>query len=332
MPLPPLTWSSFWASWGFRPVWDLLILVALVCYLLGLRAAARRGTLSVHPARVASFVAGLVLLAFTLNSAIDVYAMAVFWDHMIEHLLLIMVVPALLVVGLPLTVWRDALTGRARTRLESVLESRPVAVLTHPIVGLGIYSLVIVATHLTSFMDQMAMHPWLMYVEQVLYLVAGYLFLLPLLGREPIRWRLPYLFRIALILVGMTPDTVVGIVLMQTQSDPFPMMFSMHPAWAPAPLHDLEIGGAMMWAFGDMLMMFFGFGVIAAFIADPHRDRMLGPWLERVRAGTLSANVVKGLDDSASPGFAEDADVDEDEEVLAAYNRMLGRLDSHRSG
>ncbi|MGH3444850.1 MAG: cytochrome c oxidase assembly protein, partial [Nocardioidaceae bacterium] len=256
--------------------------------------------------------------------------------HMIEHLLLIMLVPALLVLGLPLTVWRDALAGRSRSRLEAALHSWPVAVLTHPITGLGVYSLVIVVTHLTSFMDQMAMHPWLMYLEQALYVGAGYLFLLTLLGSEPIRWRLPYLFRIVLILVGMTPDTVVGIVLMQTQSDPFPMMFSMHPAWAPAPLHDVAIGGAMMWAFGDALMMFFGFGVIVAFIADPHRDRMLGPWLERVRRGTMSANVVKGIardePEGSDTGFAEEVDVDEDEEVLAAYNRMLGRLDSHRSG
>ena len=45
---------------------------------------------------------------------------------MIEHLLLIMVVPALLVTGHPLTVLVRATTGRTRDRVQAVLRSAPV--------------------------------------------------------------------------------------------------------------------------------------------------------------------------------------------------------------
>ena len=68
-----------------------------------------------------------------------------------------------------------------------MLRSWPVTMLTRPAAGLLLYAATIIATHLTGFMDQMAQHAWLMTGEQVLYVVAGYLFLLPLLGEEPIR-------------------------------------------------------------------------------------------------------------------------------------------------
>jgi len=195
----------------------------LLLYLAGLGAVALLATCflrarlrRVHPVRVACFVAGLVLLVLTVSSAIDSYAMAVFWVHMIEHLLLIMAFPALLVLGHPLGVVRAAVREEHRHRVDAVLQSWPVAAVTHPAVGMLFYGGVIVATHLTGFMDAMVRHPWLMPAEQVLYVASGWLMLLTLIGDEPIRWRLPYLMRFALVFVGMVPDTVVGIVLMIT--------------------------------------------------------------------------------------------------------------------
>ena len=270
---------------------------------------------------------GLVVLVLTVSSAVDVYAMAVFWDHMIQHLLLIMVVPAaLLVLGHPLTVLRAAAATRGRAEaVDRFLWSTPVAVLTHPAVGLGLYTVVIVGTHLTSFMDAMATHAWLMDAEQVLYLVSGYLLMLPLIGYEPIRWNLPNLGRAALVLVAMTPDTIVGIVLMQANHSLFPVMDSLHPAWAPPPLTDLQIAGGLMWAAGDGLMMLVGVLVIVRLITDRSSESVLGKRLEGVRRQNLISQVSRG--DTTTGTLDETADVDDDDAMLAAYNRMLGRLD-----
>ena len=172
--------------------------------------------------RVAMFVAGSALLWVCVASAIGTYAMSIFWMHMVLHLALIMVVPALLVLGHPLTVLVEALPPARQRRARAVLASRPAGVLTHPVTGALVYAVVIVATHLTGFMDQMAQHAWLMTGEQVLYVVAGWLFLLPLIGEEPLRANPPYLFRLILLVAAMVPDTVVGIVLLQTDPRPVP--------------------------------------------------------------------------------------------------------------
>jgi putative membrane protein len=322
--LPPLRWESFLDQWHVRPLWLAFSLLLLVGYVGALVVARRHGVRAVHPARAVCFVLGVALLLFTVSSAIDVYAMAIFWDHMVEHLMLIMVVPALLILGQPITVARAAASTRG---LEAVVDgfarSLPVSVLTHPLVGFGLYATVIVGTHLTGFMDAMATHGWLMGAEQWLYLFAGYVYLLPLLGAEPIRWQLPYLGRLALILLGMTPDTVVGIVLLQTTTDLFPVMMAGHPSWAPDPVDDLHIGGALMWAVGDGLMMFFAIGVAIAMIAHPRSASIIGERLEGVRRRTLAEHVSLG---GETVTVADDTDVDEDEDVLEAYNRMLARL------
>lgn len=323
--LPPLRWHSLLDTWQWAPWWTLTALALVAAYAAGLLVCRRAGRRPVHPVRVACFVGGAVLLVLTVSSAVGVYAMSALWVHMVEHLMLIMVVPALLVLGHPLTVLREAAATRGReARVDRVLLSGPVAFLTHPLVAVLQYSVVIVATHLTSFMDVMATHPWLVGAEQALYVVSGYVFLLPLLGHEPIRWQLPELGRIGMVLLAMTPDTIVGIVLLQTGHDIFPVMSGMHPAWAPSPVADMNIAGGLMWAVGDGIMMVFGVGLIVALISHPTSLNLVGSRLEGVRRRHLVEQVSRG--DAGAEPTPEDSDVDEDDAMLDAYNRMLRRL------
>jgi cytochrome c oxidase assembly factor CtaG len=257
--------------------------------------------------------------------------MSLFWMHMVLHLSLIMVVPVLLVLGHPLTVLVEAFPPHRQRRVRAALRSWPVSVLTHQTTGLVLYAVVIVGTHLTGFMDQMAQHAWLMTGEQVLYVVAGYLFLLPLLGEEPIRANPSYLLRLMILVAAMIPDTVVGIVLLQTDHVPFPVMMSMHPAWAPSALDDTQVAGALMWAAGDGLMMAIGIGLWVSVLSSPsRRERVVGTWLEGVRRATLVEHVEQS---GAEPLSREDADlIDADsDEALDAYNRMLARLREHEA-
>jgi putative membrane protein len=76
------------------------IAAAAVLYYLGGRAsvtapdAAKRG-------RGACFYLGLLTLALAIDSPIDAYATTLFWVHMVQHVLLMMVAPPLLLLGKP---------------------------------------------------------------------------------------------------------------------------------------------------------------------------------------------------------------------------------------
>jgi putative copper resistance protein D len=336
--LPPLTAGTWFSVWTVEPVGTLIAAVLAVGYLLVLLAHRHSGMR--WPALHSwSFAAGVVLLVVSVDSAIGAYSHALFWMHMIQHLLLITVVPALLVMGHPIRLLSES--GHAGSRVVEALRRNPImSVLSNPVVALACYTVVLVGTHLTGYMQAMTQHMWLHSLEVALYLGSGYLFLLTLLVHEPIRWDPPYPARLGLLFVSMIVDAGVGIALMMADTDPFPGFAAMRDGWGPAALDDIHIGGAVMWVGGDGLMMAAIILLAARWITDTERQNDMGRILESVRRHTLVGAAFDGDEDSGpDAGGGDDAsggrppatgrgpiDIDEDERIYQAYNRMLARL------
>jgi putative copper resistance protein D len=295
--MTPLTWQTVWTTWTFSPVADTLVLIAAALY-----GGAVTRTDGWPVRRTLCFAAALIALVVAVNSSVDAYSHMLFSTHMAQHLLLIMVVPTLVVLGHPLELARRA-------------TSREFTVPVPPALGLACYTVVLVGTHLTPFMQVMLEHPWVHGVEQVLYLGSGYLLLLPLVGDEPVRRKVSYLVRLVVLFIAMVVDAVVGVVLMMTAYEPFPGYLAQHRTWGPDPLTDLHWGGVAMWVAGDGLMMLIGILIIGEWIADAGRNDT-GPWLDAARRKALTDSGVD-LDE------AQDLDSDA---ALAAYNAMLARL------
>ncbi len=322
--LDPLSWSAFLSTWQFRLGWTIACFVLISLYaVLWARARRRPDRLSVF--RLVMWTLGVLLLLYTMSSGIDAYAMALFWMHMTEHLMLIMVIPVVLVYGSPLSLIRANLNEPGQRRFDAVMGRRsPIGWLFNPAVAFVIYTVVIFGTHLTGFMDQMAMNEQLMLTEQLLYLISGWLFFTPLMGKEPIAWSFPVPGLIGLMMIGMMPDTIVGIVLMQSTVNVFPMYMSMRPDWATPAMTDLYYGGSMMWGVGDGLMMLFAIILMFRIVANPRKEAVFGRWLESARTGAFSHHLESGGE--AYAAREGEGTIDDDDEALAAYNRMLERL------
>jgi putative copper resistance protein D len=328
--LPPVSLAEIVGRWQFAPVVTGFVVLAGGLYLWGVLRVRRR-----HPARpwplhrTALFLGGLGVVVIATQSGIGSYDDVLFWDHMVQHLLLLMVAPPLLVVGQPATLLLHASRNPWHTWTKKLLRSRVVAAITWPPFGVALYVATIVGTHLTSFMNTVLSNGALHNGEHVLYLVAGYLYFLPLIGREPIRWRVSYPSRIFLLFLAMPVDAFTGLVLGSEGSNPFPRLAQGRPAWAPSPLSDVHIGGAVMWVGGAGLMFVLLMTVFFAWSREQRADGGLG-WLEAARR-TNFATVV-GAPQKASPGrdvphqaASADDSVDDDEH-LAAYNAYLARL------
>jgi putative copper resistance protein D len=111
---------------------------------------------------------------------------------------------------------------------------------------------------------------------------------------------------VGLLFLGMTADTVVGVLLMMTTR-----------AQGAYPLSDIHTGGGIMWVVGDGLMFAVTVLVVAQWMRDTERQNDTGQWLESARRSSL-ANL--GVDPDST------GDIDDDEAALAAYNRMLAKL------
>ena len=336
--LPPFSWSEAATNWQFAPVVTAFTAVVAVAYLWGVLRVRRRHPRRPWPLRrTVPFLLGLLVINVSTQSGIGTYDDTLFWDHMIQHLMLLMIAPPLLVAGQPVTLLLHASRNPLHTGVKRIVRSRPVAWITWPGFVVAAYAATVVGTHLTSFMSLVTEHDAVHEAEHVLYLVVGYLYFLPLIGREPIKWKVSYPLRLFLLFIAMPVDAFTGVVLGSYQTDPF---VPMEPrTWGPSAVNDLHEGGAVMWIGGAAIMFVVIMVTFFQWTRESRSSAAMG-WLESARRASIAERIAE----SSPAGPAGDparngtqgassrlTDVDEDDDQLAAYNAYLSRINSHGS-
>jgi putative copper resistance protein D len=213
--MAPLTPATALTTWQFALLVTALLAALGAGYLAAVWRVRGRGGAR-HPRlwpalRITAFLGGLAAIGVATQGSVGVYDDTLLSAHMVQHLLLIMVAPPLLVAGRPVTLLLHATRNPWHTRVKRALRSRTVAALTWPPAGVALYSTVVLCTHLTGLL---LAHGALHDAEHGMYLVAGYLYFLPVVGSEPLRWRLSALARYMLIVAVMPADMATGAVLM----------------------------------------------------------------------------------------------------------------------
>ena len=343
--LPPFGWQAVLEHWEFAPVVTAIVAVFAALYLWGAWRVGRR-----HPARpwpgwrTGLFLGGLAVVVLATESGIGAYDDVLFWDHMIQHLMLIMIAPALLVLGQPVTLLLHASRNPVHTWAKRVVRSRVATFLTCPPVVLVLYAATIAGTHLTGLMRLVMANPALHNAEHALYLIVGYLFFLPILGSEPIRWRLSYPIRFVMLVVAMPVDTFTGLILGTENTPTKGMTTALRPPGSLTPVADLHAGGAVMWIGGDAIMLGF---MMLVFLMWAHADRVgtvSRGWLETARTASFESLVAPARSSSgpdsapaapavpaaglpeSEPAVAGARGTIDDDEHLDAYNAYLARL------
>ena len=327
--LPPFSWGEAAANWQFAPIVTAFTGLFALAYLWGAIRVRRKHPRRPWPLRrTIPFLLGLLVINLATQSGIGTYDDTLFWDHMIQHLLLIMVAPALLVAGRPVTLLLHASRNPVHTWAKRIVRSRVAAGLTFPAFGIAAYTATIVGTHLTGFMSLALTNDTVHNAEHALYLVVGYLYLLPLIGSEPIRWKLSYPIRLIFLFIAMPVDAFTGVALGSYSADPFPVTSAMrHRTWGSSPLDDVHIGGAVMWVGGSAIMFVLIMFVFLAWSRQGQYTDSRG-WLETARRASLEQLTTAGTPatGTAPATSRPQTHIDEDEDQLAAYNAFLARM------
>jgi cytochrome c oxidase assembly factor CtaG len=361
--LRPFGWQAVVTVWQFAPIVTAAVVILAALYLWGVLRVARRHPARPWPAwRTGMFFGGLAVIVLATESGIGSYDDVLFWDHMVQHLMLLMVAPPLLIFGQPITLLLHASRNPLHTWAKRAVRSRVASFLTWPVFGVVAYTFAVMAAHLTSLASLVETNQTLHNAEHVVFLVVGYLFFLPIIGTEPIRWRLSYPVRFIILVLIMPVDTFTGLMLGYGTAGSPGVPSGPQPAWAPDPVADLHTGGAVMWVGGDALMFGLMMLVFLMWSMDERSVASGRGWLEAARRNSL-ASLVASRPAPAAPGAAgapptadaapaasaavgegagagaAPADVNwdrrggiDDDEHLAAYNAFLARLNEAESG
>ncbi|MDT0473070.1 cytochrome c oxidase assembly protein [Streptomyces sp. DSM 41014] len=275
--LPELTAGRLLSTWQV----DLpaLLLVGFLggLYGWGVLRLRRRGERWPVARGVAFAVAGLGTLVVATMSALAVYDRVLFWPAALQNILLDLVAPLGLALGDPLRLALRALPAPHAGRLRRAMTGRLVGLLTFPLVSTALVLATELAIYFTPyFATALRVGPLheLMYLH---LLLAGSLFVVPVLTREQ---ALPawcgHPVRAALVFLDGIVDAVPGIVVLTHGTLIAGGWYGRHhPVWSPDVRHDQQVGGGAMIS-------------VAELVALPFLLAVLVQWSRAERAGTAA--------------------------------------------
>lgn len=219
----------------------------------------------------ACFVVGIGLLALVYLGPVGAWSHTFFWVHMTQHLVVTMAAAPLLVLGAPITLAFRASGPRQRRAIVSALRSRPVEVLTNPVLTWILFAGTLMAVHFTPFYDwALTNHGVTVMIEQPLFLAVAVLYYLPLIGTNLLPHRPSHAVRLASLALMMVPEAVIGAVIYFS-----PVLlydgFVVERPFGPDAVTDQQLSGALMWALVMVVDSFWMMWVAADWWASEER-------------------------------------------------------------
>lgn len=248
--------GSPWTWWVPDPVgWTLLVVLGYL-YAAGLRSWKHRSR-PVHRWQVISFYAGLSLLSLALVSPLDPLSDQMFFIHQIQHVLLRIAGPVLLLLGAPLTPVLRGLPGDIRMGAVRRVVSNPAAraiyqQLTHPVWVPVVFLGMLYFWQIPELHDPAVESIWVHYVMHFTMTASGVLFWWLIIDPKPHRSSVHYGVRVLIMGLSVLPNTVLGAIVTFADS---PLYQSYGPTrlWGIDALDDQRWGGLIMWLTADMM-------------------------------------------------------------------------------
>ncbi len=277
MSAQPPTLARLLGAWTVDPVLLGVCAAAAALYVWGMIRSRRR-----WPAwRLASFICGLLALLVALTSGIDRYADELLSLHVVEHLLLILAAPALILWGAPVRLALSACPPAGRHALAGLLRGRPVRLLTRPACGFALFTLVVLGTHLTGVYEAALRDQTIHACEHAAYFWSGMLFLLPLLAADPIPHPPGAIARFSWLMAAMVVMSAPAGAFLFDAHVRYPFYLAPARVLHTAAFSDQRAAGMLMLVGGGLAM-----GVLAivvamqAMVAEERRQQRRDAYLD----------------------------------------------------
>ena len=249
-----------WTAWNTNPLPTILVLLAAYIYLNGLNNWDRPS----HPVnnwQKASFLFGLFLIFFALQSPLDPISDHLLSFHQVQHFILRMVAPMFILLGAPLTPMLRGMPSWARQGI-----IRPMArnhyvrqlyrLLTNPIFTIFFF---LGSLYLWQFPGAFNLALRNDEVHALMHLTmsaSGFLFWWVVIDPPPHRSRLHYGLRVLYLGLIVLPNTLLGAAI-TFSSQPGKHLYEAYTEVVqPYGLEwhiDQQLGGLMLWVPGDMM-------------------------------------------------------------------------------
>lgn len=273
--MDPLT-KAILLSWNWRPEVIIVLVLAATLYIRGwvrLRkrvsnhtqyTGSRRSVWRLTATwRPISYCAGLLFIALALLSPIDTIVQQLFFMHMIQHLLLMMVAPPLLLIAnpLPFLLWGlpDILRTPAGNFIKTIVHQdsairRFLRTITNPGITWIIWVVGLISWHDPILYNAALEYEWVHDFEHLSFFLISMLLSWHITGAGPrIHKQMSLSARAGLIISIIPANLLTGVVLALATKPFYSYYMSVPRIWGIDVLGDQQIGGVIMWGPGSMM-------------------------------------------------------------------------------
>ncbi len=261
--------SALLRSWEWRADVITVLIVACIVYVVGWKRirSVRRGRSSRGAPtlaavwRLATYLGGWLIVALALLSPLEVLSGQLFFMHMIQHLLLVMCAPPLLLLSnpFPVVLWGMPRGIRRWIGSHFCKEAgfrRALVVLTRPGLTWIYFVILYVGWHDPAAYDAALRSDLVHNIEHMSFFTVSLFYWWHVTGAGPrVHGRFPYGWRIAFLLLTVPVNMLTAMTITFSSQPIYRYYLDVPRPWGLTVMEDQMLGGAIMWIPGSMMLL-----------------------------------------------------------------------------
>ena len=237
-----------------------LVLLVSAIYLRGFIGASRTMPSRFPWSRAVAFLTGELVVLFAIFSPLDALGGYLLSAHMVQHFLLLVVAPPLILYGAPAIPLLRGLPASVRNDwVGPFLATKTVRsighVLVHPITG---WTSMVVATwvwHVPTLYELALVHEGWHQVEHAIFLTTAILFWFPVIQPWPSKPIWPRWTMIPYLLLADLQNTIFSAFFSFAPRVIYPVYGAVTPSLGIDPMEDQAFAGGFMWVPGSIAFL-----------------------------------------------------------------------------
>jgi putative membrane protein len=245
--------------------WRLDVFLVLICfatiYVRGWLQLRKHNSRAVQSWQLALYLLGLAAIAAALLSPIDELASVSLSMHMVQHLLLLMISPLLVLLANPFAYCLWGVPEKLRHGIGRLFVRRSVFrsaiwVMTLMPVTWPLYVLNLWAWHSPALYQLALREPGVHDAEHISFFLTALFFWWPIVNPSPrLHGQISYGYRIIYLVAATLQNTLLGMAISIPDRVLYPFYATVPQLRALAPIDDQALGGGIMWVSGHMYLI-----------------------------------------------------------------------------
>ena len=287
-------------SWSIPPAATFALVLTVLVYMRGWWLLRRARVPFLPLWRAVAFLLGMFSLWVALASPMDVFNGFVLTAHMLQHLLLMMIAPPLVLLGAPLIPMVRGLPIFAAREfagpfLNWSVAKRTGSALTNPVFALLLMGVVMFGWHTPALYELALRSPAWHQVEHACFFITSLIFWWPVVQPWPSHAQWPRWAMVPYLLIADLQNTILSAILVFSDRVLYPSYSATPRLFGLSALQDQAAAGAIMWVIGSVAFIIPAFVIAvqclsrkpspAAIAPIHHREASVFDWLPSVPQG-----------------------------------------------